>query len=103
VERVAGESADNPECFLHEAPDPRENPSELLEHRELDAFVTRTLATLPARERDVVVLCDIEDFPSAAAAKRLGLSKARTRAALHRARVRLREDLAPLMRLSAAK
>jgi len=58
---------------------------------------------LPARERDVLILCDVEDVPSAAAAKRLGLSKARARAALHRARARLREDLAPLMRLSAVK
>lgn len=103
VQRVTGDSADNPECFPREAPDPRENPAELLEHREIDAVITRTLATLPARERDVLVLCDIEDFPSAAAAKRLGISKARARAALHRARATLREDLAPLMRLSAAK
>ena len=103
VRPVAGDTADNPESFLREAPDPRENPAELLEHREADALITRKLASLPARERDVLVLCDIEDVPSAAAAKRLGLSKARARAALHRARARLREDLAPLMRLSAAK
>ena len=103
VRPVNGDAADNPESFLREAPDPRENPAELLEHREADALITRKLATLPARERDVLVLCDIEDVPSAAAAKRLGLSKARTRAALHRARARLREDLAPLMRLSVAK
>ena len=103
VQRVGGESDDNQDCFLREAPDPRENPAELLEHREVDALITRTLATLPARERHVLVLCDIEDVPSAVAAKRLGLSKARTRAALHRARARLREDLAPLTRLSAVK
>ena len=103
VQPVAGDSADNPEGLLREAPDPHENPAELLEHREMDALITRTLATLPARERAVLVLCDLQDVASAAAAKRLGLSKARARAALHRARARLREDLAPLMRLSAVK
>lgn len=102
VKPVAGDAADNQECFRREAPDPRENPAELLEHREADALIARKLATLPARKREVLVLRDIEDVPSAAAAKRLGLSKARARAALHRARARLREDLGPLTRLSAA-
>ena len=85
------------ECFLEETPDSRESPSELLEHAEIHALLKRTIAKLPARERDVLVLCDIAGATSPVAAKRLGVSKARIRTRLYRARAKLREELGPIL------
>ena len=85
------------ECFLEETPDSRENPSELLEHAEIHALLKRAIAKLPAQERDVLVLCDIGGTTSPVAAKMLGVSKARIRTTLCRARAKLREELGPIL------
>jgi RNA polymerase sigma-70 factor (ECF subfamily) len=89
---------DDQEFFAKETPDPRESPSELLQHREVRTLIEQKLAKLPARERDVLVLCDLEDASADAAAKLLGVSKARVRTTLQHARAKLREDLAPLLK-----
>jgi DNA-directed RNA polymerase specialized sigma24 family protein len=44
------------------------------------------------------VLCDLEDASADAAAKLLGVSKARVRTTIQRARAKLREDLAPFLK-----
>ena len=89
---------DDQEFFAKETPDPRESPSELLQRREVRTLIKQKLAKLPARERDVLVLCDLEEASADAAAKLLGVSKARVRTTLQRARAKLREDLAPLLK-----
>jgi RNA polymerase sigma-70 factor, ECF subfamily len=89
---------DDQEFVAKETPDPRESPSELLQRGEVRTLIRQKLAKLPARERDVLVLCDLEDASADAAAKMLGVSKARVRTTLQRARAKLREDLAPLLR-----
>jgi RNA polymerase sigma-70 factor (ECF subfamily) len=86
------------ECVLEETPDSRENPSELLEHGEIHTLLKRTIAKLPARERDALLLCDIGGTTSAVAAKMLGVSKARVRTTLSRARAKLREELGPILK-----
>ena len=91
------------ECFLEETPDSRESPFELLEHAEIHALLKRIIAKLPTRERDVLVLCDIGGATSPVAAKKLGVSKARVRAMLCRARARLREELGPILEPIAYK
>src|SRR5215472_8361118 len=74
---LARHAADQPlhegECFLEETPDSRESPSELLEHAEIHALLKRTIAKLPAREREVLVLCDIGGAASPVAARMLGV------------------------------
>ena len=85
------------ECFLEETPDSRESPSELLEHAEIQILLKRTIAKLPARERDVLVLCDIGGTTSPVAAQMLGVSKARVRTTLCRARAKVREELGPIL------
>jgi RNA polymerase sigma-70 factor (ECF subfamily) len=47
------------------------------------------LAALPARYREVVVLCDLEELPYAAAAKVMGCAVGTVRSRLHRGRARL--------------
>ena len=91
------------ECFLEETPDSRESPSELLEHTEIHALLKRAIAKLPARERDVLVLCDIGGAASPVAARMLGVSKARVRTTLCRARAKLREELGPILEPIAYK
>ena len=88
---------DDGKCFLEETPDSRENPCELLEHAEIHALLKRTIARLPARELDALVLCDIRGATSPVAAKMLGVSKARVRSTLCRARAKLREELGPIL------
>ena len=98
---VARYSVDQPlhegESLVVETPDSRESPSELLEHAEIHALLKQTIAKLPTRERDVLVLCDIGGATSPVAAKTLGVSKARVRTALCRARAKLREELRPIL------
>jgi RNA polymerase sigma-70 factor (ECF subfamily) len=91
------------ERFLEETPDSRESPSELLEHAEIRTLLKRTIAKLPTRERDVLVLCDIGGATSPVAAKMLRVSKARVRSMLHRARAKLREELGPILEPIAYK
>jgi len=79
-----------------EVADRRENPAEAWERRELHEFVRRKMAQLPGAYRDVLLLCDVENANTETAAKLLGVSKARVRTTLYRARARLREDLAPV-------
>jgi len=91
-------TGDDHEFLAKETPDPRESPSELLQRREVRTLIKQKFANLPARARDVLVLCDLEDASADAAAKLLGVSKARVRTTLQRARAKLREDLAPLLK-----
>ena len=53
--------------------------------------------------RDVLVLCDIGGATSPVAAKMLGVSKARVRTTLYRARAKLREELGPILEPIAYK
>jgi RNA polymerase sigma-70 factor, ECF subfamily len=89
---------DDQEFAAKETSDPREGPAELLQRWEVQTLIKQKLAKLPARERDVLVLCDLEDASADAAAKLLGVSKARVRTTIQRARAKLREDLAPFLK-----
>ena len=93
IDQTAGDLGSLPP---REIPDPRENPSEMSERKQLHAFLRRKIDMLPETYRDVLILCDIENLSAAAAAKVLGVSKARVRTTIYRARTKLREDLAPL-------
>ena len=53
-------------------------------------WITRALATLPPRERDVVACCDVLGLDTAAAAEALGMTSVAVRVARHRGLRRLR-------------
>ena len=59
-------------------------------------WVDRVLASLPARERDVVACLDVVGLDVAATARALGVSQVAVRVAHHRAIKRLRSQVAPL-------
>jgi len=87
-----------------DAPDPMdclsaqknsEDPAEIVARRAEHEEVEKALASLPAQQRAVAVMCDMEGltYEEAAAALNTGIGTIKSR--LHRARQRLRQLLAP--------
>ncbi len=62
---------------------------------ETRALVERAIAGLPETYRDVYVLADVEQMPNADIADSLNLSVAAVKSRLHRARLMMRDALAP--------
>jgi RNA polymerase sigma-70 factor (ECF subfamily) len=73
----------------------REIPSETLERSEIRDALTRALASLNAKYQEVFVLRDIQHLSIAETAKSLGISSAAVKTRLLRARLMLRDLLAP--------
>ena len=73
----------------------REIPIEALQRKELREALGKALASLEPKYRQVLVLRDIEHFSVAETAGVLGLSEEAVRTRLHRARLRMRDALAP--------
>jgi RNA polymerase sigma-70 factor (ECF subfamily) len=73
----------------------REIPSEALERKELREEIVRALASIPADFREVCVLRDIRHLSTTETAQILGISEALVKTRLLRARLRLRDWLAP--------
>ncbi|WP_327735225.1 RNA polymerase sigma factor [Streptomyces nojiriensis] len=68
---------------------------EVLEHLEA-ARVARAIAALPADQRRVLIMRDIQGYSGRMAADALGLSPAAMKSRLHRARAALRHTLYPV-------
>src|SRR5262245_45922078 len=62
---------------------------------EQRAVIERAIRRLPEEYRDVYVLADVEELPNAEIADALGLSVPAVKSRLHRARVMMRNALAP--------
>jgi RNA polymerase sigma-70 factor (ECF subfamily) len=62
---------------------------------ELRDRLNQAIATLPPRLRAVVVLRDVYDLPHEAIAAELGISVSAAKVRLHRARLKLRDELFP--------
>ncbi len=73
----------------------REIPVEALQRKELREALGKALASLEPKYRQVLALRDIQHFSVAEAAEALGLSGEAVRTRLHRARLRMRDALAP--------
>lgn len=72
-------------------PDPF--PEEALLERETRDVALSAIATLPARQREIVTLRDIEGFSSEEACNTLDISETNQRVLLHRARSKVRQAL----------
>ncbi len=70
-------------------------PERQLIDRETQVLIDRAIDELPAIYRDVFVLSDVERVPNASIADNLGLSLPAMKSRLHRARLLLRDVLAP--------
>ncbi len=73
----------------------REIPSEALEQRELREALTRALKSLPEKYRTVMILRDVQHLSINETAQALGLSEANVKTRLCRARLQMRDALAP--------
>lgn len=70
-------------------------PDEPVLAAEQAALIEDAITRLPAPFRDVYVLADVEGMPNAEIADLLGLSVPAVKSRLHRARLRMRDALAP--------
>ncbi len=73
----------------------REIPSEALEQRELREALTKALESLPEKYRTVLILRDVQHLSIHETAKALDLSEANVKTRLCRARLQMRDALAP--------
>jgi RNA polymerase sigma-70 factor, ECF subfamily len=73
----------------------REIPSEALENERLREGLKMALASLPQKYRQVLILRDIEHLNIAETAKLIGISESAVKTRLLRARLMMRDALAP--------
>ncbi len=73
----------------------REIPSEALARKELRDTIERTLLSLPPIYKEVLVLRDLQHLSTAETAEALGISDELVKTRLRRARLQMREALAP--------
>ena len=74
----------------------REIPSDLIERKEIRAAVRKGLDALPGKYREVFVLRDMQHLTVAETATILELTVPAVKTQLHRARLQMREQLAPI-------
>jgi RNA polymerase sigma-70 factor, ECF subfamily len=91
-ESIADEQGD---YWPRDFADWREIPIEALQRKELREALSKALASLEPKYRQVVVLRYIQHLSVAETAETLGLSEEAVRTRLHRARLRMRDALAP--------
>jgi RNA polymerase sigma-70 factor (ECF subfamily) len=76
--------------------DPGPSPEQAAANRELAAALTQAIDALDASQREVLVLRDLEGLSAPEVAKILGVSVDAVKSRLHRARVAVRQALAPV-------
>jgi len=77
--------------------DPAPGPEQLATNRELAAALTRAIDALDPSQREVLVLRDVEGLSAAEVATVLGTSVDAVKSRLHRARIAVRQSLAPVL------
>jgi RNA polymerase sigma-70 factor (ECF subfamily) len=77
--------------------DPRQNPYEALAVREVEAALEQAIAALEPKYREVLLLRDAEGLTAPEVAEVLGLTHQAVKSRLHRARLSVREKVAPLL------
>jgi len=90
-----GQLAEDGDYMPRDFADWREIPSEALERKEVRDALNEALNSLPGKYRTVLVLRDIQQLSIAETAQVLGLSEANVKTRLSRARLQLRDALAP--------
>lgn len=80
-----------------DAPAPDPQPDQALAERRIGAAVQEAIARLEPAQREVLVLRDVEGLSASEVAEVLDLSVQAVKSRLHRARLTVRETLAPLL------
>ena len=73
----------------------REVPSETLQRRELREALKHAIALLPLKYREVLILRDVQQKSTQETAQILGLTEGTVKTRLSRARLQIRDELAP--------
>jgi RNA polymerase sigma-70 factor (ECF subfamily) len=73
-------------------------PCDVSLNNELAAVICSAIDRLPARQRQVLVLRDVEEWSAAEVCELLALSEENQRVLLHRARTRIRAQLVPYIK-----
>ena len=76
----------------------RELPSDIAERKEIREHIAHALHSLPDIYRETFICRDVEQLSVAECAEMLGISIPAVKVRLHRARLMMREQLAPLLR-----
>lgn len=76
----------------------RDNPHEALERAEVREKVAKAMAGLPQMYREMFILRDVEQLSVTECSELLGISQQTVKIRLHRARLMLRERLAPVFK-----
>ena len=92
---TGGSSEDDGEYKPMLLADWREIPSELLERQEVRQEIEKALAALPGIYREVLIFRDVQQFNIAETAAALGITPGMVKTRLLRARLRMRDLLAP--------
>jgi len=90
-----GPRGDDGDYMPKDYADWREIPSEALEQKELRVALTKALKSLPEKYRSVLVLRDVQQLSIAETSQALGISEANVKTRLSRARLQMRDALAP--------
>ncbi len=101
TEALEQEDPETGEYFPLLLSDWREIPSEALERKEVQEMLGRALLKLPEKYREMIVLRDIQHRSIAETAERLGLTASAVKTRLLRARLKLRDLVAPMQQTAA--
>jgi RNA polymerase sigma-70 factor (ECF subfamily) len=82
---------------LADASDPAPDPEQRVAAREIDAALSAAIDALDDGQREVLVLRDMEGLSAPEVAEALGLSVDAVKSRLHRARLAVRERVAPVL------
>jgi RNA polymerase sigma-70 factor (ECF subfamily) len=97
------QSLDGPEAAAgRHLADPAPGPEQAASNRELASALARAIDALEPPLREVLVLRDVEGLPALEVAPILGISVAAVKSRLHRARLAVRRELAPMVGGAAA-
>ncbi len=77
--------------------DPSPPPDQQAHAREIGAALARAIASLPAEQREVLVLRDVEGLSAEEAARVIGIEVGALKSRLHRARMAMRQKLAGVL------
>jgi len=89
------QSDEQGDCFPKDFADWREIPSEALQRKELREALKRALDSLPSKYKEVLILRDVQHLSIQETAMVLGITDGSVKTRLLRARLQMRDALAP--------